>query len=215
MDSFDENGSSNGGNSATAKGNQKSSNSDNKQNDGSDGGYHSSTSREGNQRRTDASSRSSNRSSAAVSTTLRTASTDPAKATKAMDDLLAEEMATMTLRDRQKVDDEIHGWRSKGVSEQDETDDFLADSLVAFQNEINRRLTINPNDPSLETYREAVRINATYALDKKSMLRLKFLRKEVFDVPRAVRSFLMHLDALKACYGTFALQRYVEPYFLD
>lgn len=114
--------------------------------------------------------------------------------------MMANELYRMSFQDRTELEEEIHGVHSLAVTE---TPELIEESMDKFQ----RELDATPTE-SKHAYQEAMTMNITsrhFVQDRK--LRLKFLRAELFDAPKAVRRFVLYLDGMKRYFGPSALER--------
>jgi hypothetical protein len=87
----------------------------------------------------------------------------------------------------------------------DETPEMIEEALTKMQQEIIANIAIK------EAYDEAVRRDSRYIHYRE--FRLKFLRANMFHIPKAARSFVKYLDLLLKYYGPDALMR--PLYFSD
>jgi hypothetical protein len=118
---------------------------------------------------------------------------DPAE----VDALLVKELNAMTIQDREKIYEEIHGV----AGEVDETHEFLEEKLESLEEEIQLLLRHN----KAETYKNAFRSSQTYLTDRK--FRLMFLRIEYYDPRGAARRLMRFLEGKKTYFGEDAVGR--------
>lgn len=119
-----------------------------------------------------------------------------ARAADGLDSILAEELYTMSVRDRDTTQEEIHGVRSVA---REESPEMINEAFRCFQNEIEKI-------PTKEAYDEAVSSNSYYVLHDRGF-RIRFLRADSFDAKKASIRFINHLDLLMDYFGPDALQR--------
>ena len=114
-----------------------------------------------------------------------------------VDELLSRDLQNMKFEDRNRVDEEMHGVATLCP---DETPELLQHSLRDLQ------LAIDAMPVQDKTaYQEAQQYHGTYVNEMD--FRLRFLRTELFDVPKAARRMVKFLDLVKTYYGVVALQR--------
>jgi hypothetical protein len=119
-----------------------------------------------------------------------------------MDAFLAGELNQMSLQERQKVFEEIHG--VDDIVE--ETPEFVAESLDALQDNIDR---INPKD----AYETAEAISKDYVHDES--FRRMFLRADMFDPVKAAKRLVVFFECRLAFFGPSLLTRAVTIDDLD
>lgn len=122
---------------------------------------------------------------------------------KRADAVLANDLNTMTVDERNSVLDDIHGVRSLNLEDEDPSK--LVDSLVHMNHALER---IEPKT----AFHMAVRLDSQYVLRDKH-LRVRFLRAEEFDATKAARRFVDYLDFTHELFGAMALMRPI--YFYD
>ena len=111
--------------------------------------------------------------------------------------VLANDLNTMTVDERNTVLDDIHGVRSLNLEDEDPSK--LMDSLLHMNHALER---IKPKT----AFHMAVRLDSQYVLRNKH-LRVRFLRAEEFDATKAAQRFVDYLDFTHELYGTMALMR--------
>jgi hypothetical protein len=118
---------------------------------------------------------------------------------KDVDALLAEELNQLSMNEREKISEEIHGVRR--VVE--ETPELLAESLAALVQEL---ISI----PSKPAYELAEQLSNQYVTDLK--FRLMFLRAEDFDARKAASRLVSFLSLKLELFGA---EKLVRPIFLS
>ncbi|KAG7349839.1 hypothetical protein IV203_012436 [Nitzschia inconspicua] len=117
--------------------------------------------------------------------------------TKAVNEMLSKELATLSFNDRNAINEEVHGVRNLAA---EETPEMLRKSLMAFQCQLEKF------HPKL-AYDQAVFLFQSQWILYNPTLRLRCLRTERFNVSAAVLRFVKYLDLLLEYYGTEALLR--------
>lgn len=123
-------------------------------------------------------------------------------------EVISQELMKLAIVDRNAILEEVHGVRCLAV---EETPRLIQASLKEFRNELN-------NDNPLATkkaYRLILRnrqrasktnLDYNYAINDDDF-RLRFIRCELFDVPKAVLRFCNYLDFAYEFWGAIALKR--------
>ena len=115
---------------------------------------------------------------------------------KTVDDLLTNEMHNLSFKDRNDIYEEIHGVVSLA---REETPELIEQSLMEMAIEIDRiKHKFSSFTKATKIYNPFV-----YGVD----IRLRFLRCELFDVPKATVRMLKYLDLAQELFGDFALSR--------
>eukprot|EP00536_Pseudo-nitzschia_multiseries_P009654 jgi/Psemu1/325728/estExt_fgenesh1_pg.C_2750007 len=120
------------------------------------------------------------------------------------DSAVSKAMMELSLKDRNRFQEEIHGVYCLAPEESPE---FLRESLEKLDLELN-----NPAIPSdekrafLESQELYAKSNIPSYVNSDDF-RLRFLRCETFDVPIAALRIFKFLDLVSKLFGTFALQR--------
>jgi len=132
---------------------------------------------------------------------------------------LATELLKLSFNDRSAIEEEIHGVRCLAV---DETPELLGRSLREFDSELiarKKRGNPNPNKYLLRNVISISSIETSKALASGSKqpssncylndpnVRLRFLRCECFDVPKAVQRLLNFLEFTSELFGDFVAER--------
>lgn len=134
-----------------------------------------------------------------------------------VDGLLSRELMRLSLVDRNAIHEEVHGVRCLAVLE---TPELIRISLKEFQRELDKadtKPTITGHDRSIprstkRAYNKIIKMHkgssssAHFAIDNDDF-RLRFLRCELFDVPRAVQRFHNYLDFAYDYFGEISLKR--------
>ena len=123
------------------------------------------------------------------------------------DKVLSQELMQMSVVDRNAILEEIHGAACLAIQE---TPELIRKSLEEFQEELDDKQIHRPSFKRsayrvLLSRQKQGRKNPNYALEDNFWLR--FLRCELFDVPKAVRRFCNYLDYAYEYWGNVALER--------
>lgn len=130
--------------------------------------------------------------------------------------LVAKELYEMNRAEREAIIEELHGVKSRAVSESPE---MVQTALEAFEEETNLlslgKVTemdtdINGNrHPIGKAHLRAVEVlNSNYVTAPE--FRIRFLRTEFFDVPKAVLRYYRYLNHVWDLFGDVALVRQIE-----
>jgi hypothetical protein len=114
-----------------------------------------------------------------------------------MDTLLAQELNLLSIYERSRIQEEIHGVDTMTPTE---TPELLRTSLQQLQIEIDRL----PPSKKL-AYQMALSMNSQYV--HQTDVRLKFLRADLFDVEKAAERFCGYLDFTYEHFGKNVLMR--------
>lgn len=132
-----------------------------------------------------------------------------------VDDLLTKEMLKLSVKDRNDIQEEIHGVKCLAV---EETDELIRRSLRELDEQIRHSIP----DSQKRAYLKSLDLPALPAAPNESNnhhsnnrlsyvhqeeFRLRFLRCDLFDVSRAARRMVTYLDLLVELFGEYALQR--------
>jgi hypothetical protein len=148
-----------------------------------------------------------------------------------VDDLLAKEMMRLSVKDRNDIQEEIHGVKCLAV---DETPELIRASLRKLTEEIDTNIPdsqkraylqslqpLHPSYPSSPVGSGPSRLLSSPTTQNNNNsnnnnnlsyihgddFRLRFLRCDLFDVPRAARRLVTYLDMLLELFGDYALRR--------
>ncbi|KAL3904380.1 MAG: hypothetical protein SGARI_004946, partial [Bacillariaceae sp.] len=113
-----------------------------------------------------------------------------------VENLLAKELYQMSIDERSKIQDEIHGVDSMATTE---TPKLIQESLDKLQEEIDSFKGCKT------AYENALMAGSTYVTSDE--FRLKFLRAEFFDPAKAAARFLQNTQNLFRWFGSVALRR--------
>ena len=119
-----------------------------------------------------------------------------------VENLLSKELLQLSLKDRNYIQEEIHGVRCLAP---EETPGLLEESLRQLAIELDSD-TIPVNKK--HAYLESQKLPKTYV--NEDGFRLRFLRCELFDVIKAADRIMMYLDLVLDLFGDFALQRAIR-----
>ena len=134
-----------------------------------------------------------------------------------MEKIWAKELYEMNSKEREDINNEIHGVRSSRAV--DETPELVSRSIVALRHHIEQRLNSNPkagvhvlNTTTREAYQRVLALvaqeghnNLPYIQTEKFLI--KFLRASFFDVNKAGKRYFRWLDLMHEMFGDIALQR--------
>jgi hypothetical protein len=124
---------------------------------------------------------------------------------KEVDSILAKALMDLGLKDRTSIEQEIHGVTPQA---EEETPEQRAAMLTDFETELVKAYVQSPTHPDLAAYHLAVKEQYQYTTSPGNELsRLKFIRVEEYDIGRAVKRFLVHLNYLLEFFGPESLQR--------
>eukprot|EP00934_Nitzschia_sp_Nitz4_P009018 Nitzschia sp. Nitz4//scaffold90_size81538//64531//66156//NITZ4_005327-RA/size81538-augustus-gene-0.8-mRNA-1//1//CDS//3329560035//9008//frame0 len=123
--------------------------------------------------------------------------------------LIAEALQSLSLEDREKVFDEIHGVDTHIEEAIDlETPSFLEKQLHFFEEELQLFKLMKQGNAELNALALAERQNLTFVQD--SRLRLAFLRTRTWDVSEAVGAFVRYFDYKLYLFGARLLTKYIS-----
>jgi hypothetical protein len=117
---------------------------------------------------------------------------------KEVDDMLSRELRQLSFQKRSVIQEEMHGVRDAAVGE---TPEMIQKALHDLSHELDEVIP----DAEKMAYLQARRLSSSYVMD--ADFRLRFLRSELFDAPKAARKIVGFLDLLREYFGDFALQR--------
>ena len=117
-----------------------------------------------------------------------------------IDDLLIQEMDKLSFKDRNDIYEEIHGVLSLAPKE---TLELIEQSLIEISLEIDRI------KHKYVAYVEATGISYNPYVHNME-IRLRFLRCELFDVPKAAVRMMKYLDLTRELFGKVALTRPIQ-----
>jgi hypothetical protein len=118
-----------------------------------------------------------------------------------IENFLSKELLKLSVLDRNTIAEEIHGVECLAVRE---TPELIQRSLREFQKELDKGNIPLPNIPVHRLPNSGN--NLVNGIDDDAF-RLRFLRCELFNVPKAVRRFCNYLDYTYEKWGEFALDR--------
>jgi hypothetical protein len=116
---------------------------------------------------------------------------------KDFDALIAHELNSLSICDRERTMEEIHGIHARDVTMAEERTD-VDDVLRQLQMEID-------NIAEKDAYNAAVLMGSRYVFHR--TFRLKFVRAEQYDLPRAAVRMINYLDFARELYGPAVLTR--------
>ena len=120
-----------------------------------------------------------------------------------VDALLSNEMLQLSMKDRNDIQEEIHGVHCLAP---EETPELLQESLQQLAITLDSDVIIPINEKG--AYLQSQKLPKTYV--NGDDFRLRFLRCELFDVTKAARRIAKFLDFLLELFGDFALQRAIR-----
>lgn len=127
-----------------------------------------------------------------------------------VDALLAQELNDMSLQERERAYEEIHGVHhdschmakdGKLLEHSPEEEAKIRQALAQMQGELDRT-------PEKAAYEEAVAMKSPLVGD--SDFRTKFVYVENFDAPKATKRMISYLELAKQLFGVQALHRMVQ-----
>jgi hypothetical protein len=119
-----------------------------------------------------------------------------------VEDLLSQELQQLSFQKRSVIQEEIHGVRNQAV---DETPESRQKALDDMAHHLDNVISSESKKAYLHCKNN---INSSYVMG--SDFRLRFLRSELFDAPKAATRMVGFLDMLVEYYGTVALQRPIQ-----
>jgi len=141
---------------------------------------------------------------------------------EAVDDLLSKELLQLSVKDRNDIQEEIHGVKCLAVNE---TPQLIEESLRKLAVELDERIpdsqkqaylqSLQPPKELLEHQRILQQLHQLEPLPQSTYInddnfRLRFLRCELFDVKKAAKQMANFLDLLVELFGDYALRRPVR-----
>ena len=121
---------------------------------------------------------------------------------RACDKLVSKALLSMSVEERNKVREEIHGVRNLARSE---TPELVRNSLVKLAEELNNDAIIPPEQK--RAYLRSRSFTNPPSYISSDAFKLRFLRLEFFDISRAARQIMKFVEVLLEMFGEFALQR--------
>jgi len=118
-----------------------------------------------------------------------------------VEELLSRELFELSLENRNVFQDEIHGVCCIAP---EETPELLQISLRELANELENSIPLDQKRAYLQTKK----LKESYV--NKDAFRLRFLRCELFNVPKAAVRMALFLDLLLDIFGSFALHRPIK-----
>ncbi len=123
-----------------------------------------------------------------------------------VDAFLANEMYQMSVDDRNKIQEELHG---VGFLAPEESPQASRVALEILCQEVDAQVQAlrASADESSRSFWEGFWMPASQHYLKSQVVCLKYLRADLFDIPAAARRMVTHLRLLHKFFGTCALQR--------
>mmetsp|Transcript_16865 Transcript_16865/g.34691 ORF Transcript_16865/g.34691 Transcript_16865/m.34691 type:complete len:498 (+) Transcript_16865:167-1660(+) len=115
-----------------------------------------------------------------------------------VDNIISKELLQLSLRDRNAINEEMHGVQNIAP---EETPEMLAEALRDMETEIIRI-------PTKVAYDRTQELPSTYV--NSNGFRLRFIRSSLFDVRKAAMRMVTFLDLLVELFGDFALRRELQ-----
>ena len=115
-----------------------------------------------------------------------------------MDDLLSRELLQLSLKDRNAINEEIHGVRTIAP---EETPEMLSEELRNMDIEIH-------NIEKKDAFDRSQQFPNTYI--NNAEFRLRFLRADLFEAKKAAVKMVNFLDLVSELFGDFALRRQIQ-----
>ena len=129
-----------------------------------------------------------------------TTSVDPAAA---FEEILSKDLLKLSFKDRNNIQEEIHGVRCLAP---EETPRLLEDSLRKLAIEIDEVIP----DSQKQAYLRGLERPVSAAYINGRDFRLRFLRTELFDHKKAARRLVKVCEYLLRLFGTYALERPIQ-----
>lgn len=129
------------------------------------------------------------------------------KSVEEVDTLTADELAKLSITDREKVYSDIHGV----PNETQESSEFLRKNLSLLEAQLDNMLVSTPDES--RAYNLALSKDQEYARDTR--LRLRFLRADRFNIARAAERFLLHFAMKLDLFGDDLLVKDISQEDLD
>jgi hypothetical protein len=128
------------------------------------------------------------------------AATPSTAAAKSASQLISEALQAMSLEDKQRAQEDMHGIDFDDDGERKETDElFKKQKLAEMDLELQRLKTASTWSLQLAGIEMAERQNIDYV--KNEVFRLKFLRCELWDSSKAAARFIRHFDWKLELFG--------------
>jgi len=144
-----------------------------------------------------------------------------------VDDLLSKELLQLSVKDRNDIQEEIHGVKCLAV---EETPELIRKKLKELSEEIEKNIPESQKQAYLQSLQYSGTCpNSIYSSSERDSsakssisevdsnpkgsyihgddFRLRFLRCELFDVSKAAKRFVTYLDMLVELFGDYALRR--------
>lgn len=118
-----------------------------------------------------------------------------------MDKMIANEFDKLSLQQRNELYEEIHGVFTMAIEESPE---LIEESLKKFQKELDEIDTKSKRSYDIIAKQEENGFSRNMIQGKE--FRLRFLRTEFFDVPKAVKRMLGYINILHKIWGEVALK---------
>eukprot|EP00536_Pseudo-nitzschia_multiseries_P016455 jgi/Psemu1/221401/e_gw1.1120.3.1 len=120
---------------------------------------------------------------------------------KVVDSLLSQELMQLSMKERNAIQEEIHGVHCLAP---EETPNMLQESLGKLAFELEHVLPLHKKKAFLESQQ----LNETYV--NHDNFRLRILRCELFDASKAAKRLALFLHCVQDLFGDYALQRPVR-----
>ena len=123
--------------------------------------------------------------------------------TKVLDIMLSDELSKLSIKDREALQEQIHGITNGLSSSVQETPELLEGALNLMAYELD--FFIKPNNK--RSYIEAITQYPDTTCVRSNDFRLRFLRCEQFDVKKAAERMCRYLDLVNDVFGPELLER--------
>lgn len=120
----------------------------------------------------------------------------------AVDSMVAKEMSSLSMKDRDKVYSDVHGVSATV----EETPDLVRHSLILMQEELNKL-------EDIPAYYMAKEMDPAYVQDEN--FRLMFLRADLFDAKKAAERLGLHFKSKLELFGKSMLTKTITQDHLD
>ena len=121
-----------------------------------------------------------------------------------LDAILAKQMDQLSMNERHKYREEVHGIRRTESSSIEDTPDLLQKKFDELEHCLNTRIPINMNK---DAYERAKYISPEYVYDRS--FRLMFLRGELYDPYAAAVRIIKHFQIKEELFGKDLLTKHI------
>ena len=122
---------------------------------------------------------------------------------KIVDELLSKELLQLSLKDRNDIQEEIHGVHCLAP---EETPEMVNESLKKLATELDDDVVLPSNQKQAYLQSQKLETTTTTYINEQEF-RLRFLRCELFDISKTAKRMAHFLDLVLELFGDFALER--------